>query len=546
MNMDLPSALENALNSLQSGQPEQCLRLCNAILADHPETIEAYYLRGCAAYHVGDLGASVSDLEFVHSSQPHHLHAAYYFGRSLRAAGRTEEALAPLQAASAEKALEVHARYELAHCLARLRRRAEAIGHYSAILGLEPGNAQVAANLAALLERENRLDEAEEWTGKALAMDPDNETAEMTRAVLDRRSGRYRQAAERLRHLIPRIEHPVNRSIAWNHLGQCLEAGADWDQAFEAFTESNRILRSHHPHSRPDPRSPHSLETLERIHNWLRERPMDSWICSGDPDAGGIAFLVGFPRSGTTLLDRMLSAHPDIEVLEEKSLFSGLHQDWWEPGTLEGLAVASEAQIADARTFYIREMSRHRSQPQKSLLIDKLPLNLAYLFLIYRLFPRAPVIFLQRHPADACLSCFFQAFELVASMAYFLDIRDTARYYDAVMQIAVLSLDQVGNPVHHLRYEDLATAPENQLRALLHFLSREWDDSVLKHHQQADRAVSNTPSYQQVLHPLHTRSIGKWRHYAARLEPCLPILKPWIERWGYEQDDILATKPLDI
>ena len=533
--MDLPHELQQALHYLQSGPPEKCVSVCNEILAASPGLIQALYLRGCAAYQTGDIARSVSDLEIVHGNHPGHLHAAHYFGRSLRAAGRLEEALAPLQAALGESKLEVHARYELATCLARLRRRPEAIDHYQAILRLQPGNAQVAANLASLLERENRLDEAESWTSRALLMNPANETAQMTRATLDRRSGKYPEAAQRLRSLITGIDNPNNRSIAWNQLGQCFEGQGDWDDAFNAFRESNRILKTHHPGSRPDPRDPHSLQTLARIQAWVKENPMAGWNEPAIHDTGGIAFLVGFPRSGTTLLDRMLSAHPDIEVLEEKSLFSFLHQDWSAPGTLEALADVNEAQIMDAREVYRREMSRHRRQPQRSLVIDKLPLNLAYLFLIYRLFPEAPVIFMQRHPQDVCISCYFQAFELEASMAYFLDLRHTAQYYNAVMQVAALSMDQVGNPLHQLRYEGLVTAPKDHLKAMLKFLALEWDDSMLDYRQQGGVDTSNTPSYQQVSKPLHTRSIGKWRHYSRQLESSLPVLQPWVKRFGYQE-----------
>ncbi len=534
MSLDLSIALQQALHYLQSGPPEKCVLLANEILAESPGLIQALYLRGCAAYQAGDIAQSVSDLEVVHSIHPEHLHAAHYFGRSLRAAGRFEEALAPLQAALGDCELEVHARYELATCLARLRRRPEAIEHYEAILGLQPGNAQVAANLASLLERENRLDEAESWTGKALLMNSANETAQMTRATLDRRSGKYPEAAQRLQNLITRVDSPVNRSIAWNQLGQCFEGQENWDEAFNAFSDSNRILKTHHTGSIPDPRGPHGLQTLARIQAWLKGNPMAGWNEPATHDTGGIAFLVGFPRSGTTLLDRMLSAHPDIEVLEEKSLFSFLHQDWSEPGTLEALADVNEAQITDAREIYRREMSHHRRQPQRSLVIDKLPLNLAYLFLINRLFPEAPVLFLQRHPLDVCISCYFQAFELEASMAYFLDIQHTAQYYNAVMQVAALSMDQVSNPLHRLRYEDLVAEPKDQLKALLNFFALEWNDSMLEYRQQGGNQTSNTPSYQQVSQPLHTRSIGKWRLYSKQLEPALPLLQPWVKRFGYQ------------
>jgi len=522
MSMDLQRVLQQALDYLQSGLPEKCTQLCNEILAENPGLIQALYLRGCAAFKCGDMARSLNDLEIVHSNHPEHLHAAYYFGRSLRASGNLEGALVPLRSALDEKEIEVNVRYELATCLTGLRRRPEAIDHYQAILGLQPGNAQVAANLASLLERENRLDEAESWTSKALLMDPSSETALMTRATLDRRGGKYPQAVQRLQGLIKQIDNPINHSLAWNQLGQCFEGQAEWDAAFKAFSKSNRILKRYHPHSNPDPLGPHGLQTLARIHTWLKESPMPGWTESAIPDAGGIAFLVGFPRSGTTLLDRMLSAHPDVEVLEEKSLFSKLHQDWSQPGTLEAL-------------IYRQEISRHRRQPQRPLVIDKLPLNLAYLFLINRLFPEAPVVFLQRHPLDVCLSCYFQAFELEASMAYFLDIEETAQYYNAVMQVATLSIEQISNPVHQLRYEDLVAAPGDQLKVLLNFLNLKWDNAVLDYRQQAATDTSNTPSYQQVVQPLHSRSVGKWQHYPGQLESSLSVLAPWMKHLGYQE-----------
>jgi len=539
--MDLSISLEQALHDLKSGAPALCVRKCNRMLAESPGLIQALYLRGCASFELADIAQSVSDLQIVYDNHPQHLQAAYYLGRSLRSAEKFDAALGPLQAALAEEEFKISARYELATCLARLRRRAEAIEHYQAILALQPDNAQVAANLASLLERENRLDEAEIWADKALLLDSANETAQMTRATLDRRGGNYQQAASEYRSLIPKLSNPINRSIAWNQLGQCLEGEGNWDEAFNAFGESNDLLKKHQLGSQPDPRSPHGLQSLTRIQEWLQEKPMADWNEPATDDAGGIVFLVGFPRSGTTLLDRMLGAHPDVEVLEEKSLFSLLHQDWSNPGTLEALADINAAQITDARAIYRQEMSRQRRQPQRSLVIDKLPLNLAYLFLIYRLFPTAPVIFLQRHPMDVCISCYFQAFELEASMGYFLDIEQTAAYYDAVMQVVALSMEQVGNPLHQLRYEDLVTGPQEQLAALADFLALEGHDSMLEFGRQVGSETSNTPSYQQVSQPLHSRSIGKWRQYAKQLESSKSVLQPWVDRFGYRETSAVES-----
>ena len=475
----------------------------------------------------------MNDLDVVFANHPEHLHAAFYLGRSLRAAGRFDEALEPLRAATASDELAVRAHYELGTCLAQLRHRAEAIRHYEKVLALQPQNAQVAANLGALLERENRLDEAGSFVARALEIDPRNHTARMLRATLDRRTGKSEDAARQLQNLIPELDNAVNRSLAWNQLGQCMEALGDWERAFDVFTESNRLLHETHNAAQPSPEEPHSLETLNRIRAWLKQEPIRDWNPPGENDPGGIAFLVGFPRSGTTLLDRMLRAHPDVEILEEKSLFAELHRNWSEPGVLESLADVNDAQIDDARGIYRRAMSRHRQEPGRALVVDKLPLNLAYVFLIHRLFPQAPILFLQRHPVDACISCFFQSFELNTAMGYFLDLEQTARYYDAVMQVASLSLEQVGSPVHTLRYEDLVTAPKAKLEGLVRFLGIEWNDAVLDYRQAAGGQSSDTPSYQQVSQPLYTQSIGRWRHYRAQLSPVLPIIQPWVDRLGY-------------
>jgi len=536
--MDLPNALQRALRHLESGAAEECLSICNDILADSPGLIQALYLRGCAAYKTGDIGRSVSDLEVVYANHPEHLHAAFNLGRSLIAAGRFEEALVPLAAAFEDLELALPARYQLALCYTRLRRRQEAIEHYLAILSVQPDNSQVAANVASLLERENRLDEAANWASRALASDPANELARMTSAALARRGGNPAQALAELRVLIPTIGNPINRSIAWNQLGQCLEDQQDRAEAFDAFGESNRILRLHQPTSVPDPRGPLGLETLARIRDWLAGSPMAKWQQAPADDAGRIAFLVGFPRSGTTLLDTMLGGHPDVEVLEEKNLIAPLHQNWSEPGMLAALAQVTDAQIADARNIYRHEMSRHRRQTARSLVIDKQPLNLASLFLIYRLFPEAPVIFLERHPMDVCISCYFQAFELEGPMGYFLDLEQTVRFYDAVMQVAALSVEQVGNPLHRMRYEDLVTEPRKQLARLCSFLALEKNDGMLDYRHQDGGETSNTPSYQQVAQALYTRSIGRWRHYSGHLEPFAPVLDPWVRSLGYEDSTL--------
>jgi tetratricopeptide (TPR) repeat protein len=528
---DVRQTLDAALRDLQEGRPEHCLEVCDRVLAENPGLSPAHYLRGNALYEMGKVQESVADLDIAWRSQPDNPNAAYYLGRSLRASGRFEEAIEPLEAAVADHAFEAVARYELATCLNHVRRRSEAVEQYLALLDKEQDHAQAAANLSSLLERENRLDEADQWATRALSLEPDNETAQMARAVIDRRSGRLAEAETRLRGLSAKVSHPVNRSIVFNQLGQCLDSMGEWDEAFESFRKSNQILKSHHPAASPNPADRHSLETMAVIQDWLVGKPISDWKPAPPDEEGGIAFLLGFPRSGSTLLDRILSAHPDIEVLEEKGLFSEIHQEWSNRAILEALTQVNEQQILDARGIYRKALARYRQEPGRRLVIDKLPLNLAWIFLINRIFPDAPIIFLRRHPLDACLSCYFQAFELEASMPYFLELGDTAAYYDAVMNLAVESLVQAGNPRHEIRYESLVSDLEQETGKVLSFLGLQWSDEVLKYRERDQGEASNTPSYQQVAQPVYQHSVGRWRNYARHLEPIIPVLEPWVKSY---------------
>lgn len=127
-------------------------------------------------------------------------------------------------------------------------------------------------------------------------------------------------------------------------------------------------------------------------------------------------------------------------------------------------------------------------------------------------------------------------------MGYFLDLHETAQYYDAVMQVAARSFEQIGNPVCRLRYEDLVQFPHEQLEKLLEFLRLEWDDAVLDLPQSNPGGASDTPSYQQVSEPLYTRSIGRWRCYSDQLEACVPVLKGWVRRFGYDLGPLQSTQ----
>jgi len=495
--------------------------------------LPAQHLRGIAFARLGDTRNAIGDLSRVWTGQPTNYQAALGLGSLLRQADRFEEALEPLRAASRQPEHEANARYELARCLTRLRRSNEAIEEYRLILQLSPEHTEAAANLSMLLERANRLDEARDWADHALAASPGNLVAGLTRATLDRRTGHTAEAITRLETLLKGDPAPLNKSIILNQLGQCHDQAAQWDAAYQRFKQSNDTLRTHHPHGQPLDFGSYGLNTIDQLRNWLKTQPPASWTDDELPDSINPVFLVGFPRSGTTLMDQALSAHPEIEVLEEHELFDTVRQQWVEGYGLQKLPHMNAAEIQAARENYMDERSVRCNPQGKSVVIDKLPLNLVYLFLVHRLFPGSPILFMLRDPRDACLSCYFQSFDLQGAMPYFLDFNDTTNYYDRVMSLATETMACIDNPLLTLRYENLVQDFETCMRSAVSFLGLEWHRDVLDYRRISQNRSISTPSYQQVVQPLYNRSIGRWKHYRQHMEPGINKLGQWVDHFGY-------------
>jgi len=241
-----------------------------------------------------------------------------------------------------------------------------------------------------------------------------------------------------------------------------------------------------------------------------------------------LSFLLGFPRSGTTLLDTFLMGHPEVAVLEEKQLV-GRAADV--VGGSAGLERASQQTLTKARNAYFASLGEHGLGNFAGLVVDKFPLDMAAAPVIEAVFPRAPMIFAQRHPCDVVLSGFMQPIGVVN----FSSIEDAADYYDAMMSIWTAARAAMGLNVHTVVYEELVQDPEAVLRPLLAFLDLEWDDRLLDHRRTAkERGTIETPTYDQVTEPISTKASGRWKRYREQLEPALPVLLPWAERLGYQ------------
>jgi hypothetical protein len=246
-------------------------------------------------------------------------------------------------------------------------------------------------------------------------------------------------------------------------------------------------------------------------------------------------FLVGFPRSGTTLLENILAAHPDVETLEEKECLASVAEPYVASDKgLERLAGIASAEAMRQRDSYWSAVRGFGVEPRGRVFIDKMPLSSTLLPVVAKLFPNARILFARRDPRDVVLSCFRRRFGMNPSMYQLLTLEGATAYYDAVMCLSEVYRDLLPLPQHVVRYEGLVADFEVTARAACDFLGLEWNEAMRDFAAKARARGISTPSAAQVARGLNREGQGVWRRYADQMGPVLPLLEPWVKRFGYE------------
>ena len=248
-------------------------------------------------------------------------------------------------------------------------------------------------------------------------------------------------------------------------------------------------------------------------------------------------FIIGFPRSGTTLVDTILRGHPSINVTEETDAVARMvnQLSGQSDERLENLANISDRDVEGFRKTYLDGLARHAKPGDgNAVLVDRFALNIIYAGEIVRLFPQARFILLLRHPADCVLSCFMQTFYETSANASFFTLEDSAHLYDRVFGLWRQYADLLELNMIQVRYEDLIADVEAACRPILDFLGTSWHPGLLEHERTArDRSYIGTASYNQVTQPLYSEATDRWRRYQRDMQSVLPVLEPWISYFGY-------------
>jgi len=445
--------------------------------------------------------------------------------KALALAERDRERRQVMRDAARRLPNDAEVQMELGLAEAAMEDKAAAERAFRAAIRLTDGFTPAYLELGLHLENLNRIDDL-----AALVLEAEQRgvgAAELgfIKAWLLRRQGRIAEALP-LAEAAPETIAPLRRAQLIAELADRL---GDAERAFAAFTDMNlRSLEEAGPMAGPtygeDVAAAARALTPQAVAAW---RPVEIRRAPPPP-----VIILGFPRSGTTLLDTLLMNLPQLHVMEELPVMRQPEAKLGDPARL-GMIDSAEANAL--RAYYFEALGHIAPPPRAGMtVVDKFPLHMARMPLIHRIFPDAKVILVERHPCDTVLSCFMSNFTLNRAMRHFTTLEGAANLYDTVFDCWTRATDLLPVTVHRIRYERMVEDLESEMRALLGFLDIPWDSKVLDNQgSAAKRAHITTASYSQVTEPIYRRAAGRWERYRTQMAPVLPILAPWAERMGY-------------
>lgn len=414
----------------------------------------------------------------------------------------------------------------------------EARALYEQSAKLAPNVFQTLLGWARLEETDRNFERAGALLDQAERISPGQAGVRLTRAVVLGRSGAADQA-------VATLEDMQSRGglgpAEWSEKGRLLDKLGRTDEAFAAFTEGKRLLRELTGQAYLAEDAQGHLRRLEGFFTAGRLGLLPR--AATREDLAQPLFIVGFPRSGTTMVEQTLTAHPDISAGDELPTINELTQliprmlasPLAYPEALADLWMGDQAEgLENLRDYYLqRARQLGAMQPGARWFTDKMPLNETQLGLIGLLFPASPIVHLLRHPLDVVLSVFSNHLTHGYYCAY--DLESIARHYVLVMDLVEAYRREMPQLRYRaVRYEDIIEDQEARVRELFDFIGAPFDARCLNFHE--NRRYARTASYAQVTEKLYDRSRYRYRAYIDHLKPVLPILEPLIERLGYRID----------
>ncbi len=554
-NMEVSQALASCYFSL--GNHEKTIKLTEKIIT-YNQSPKAYCLLGTAKLKENLKSEAVEAFQSALLIDPEYIDAMLALGQYYLDERNPENSVVFIKQALTQDTENLAAHLKLAHVYIDLGRPEDAIFYYRKAMRIDNqsdeahkgladaqemlgqwddailtykqmihariGVELAEAGMAHIFERKNKPDEAMAILQRQLSEEEPNILALCTFGNLSRERKTFEEAIECCEKALTRNALPKqDKRLLHYTLGKLYNDAKDYHSAFLNFHAGNELEKELHWHQYDEEKQKNFVDwSIEKYTPSMLEIMPTSLHKSRTP-----VFVVGMPRSGTSLTEQIIASHPEADGAGELPDVYDFAQSLPENiGNIKNSMLAQSLdQLNQERlNIFSEEYTNKISQksPRASRIVDKMPGNFLYLGLIRLAFPNAYIIHCKRNPIDTCLSIYFQQF--TSSQSYANNLSALGHYYCEYLRLMKHWNKILPNNIHNLNYEQLTQNPDTEIRKIVSFLELKWNDNCLKFHK--NKRDVNTPSYQQVRQPIYSSSVERWRNYAPYINELIESLSP--------------------
>jgi tetratricopeptide (TPR) repeat protein len=494
--------------------PEAIAAYQQAIELDSQHAI-AHNNLGLAQYSAGRPAEAAACFHRAAQADPQFAEAYNNLGMTLVMLGQFEAA-----SAACQRAIELRADFAAAHnnlgnAMFQQGRLAEAEACYRQAAALDPNYLEARWNLAGLLQQQGRFEESQQQYQNVLHISPENTAAPYGLSLLKQHTSADDEEIARLELQVaqPSLSAAARRPLHFA-LGKILDDCGRYDEAFGHFQQANALDRPEFDRAAFEQ---YVTRLLDAFPAELHARRAKSSFSLDDPKLDLPIWIVGMPRSGTSLVEQILATHPQVygggELADWNKIVADLPSRL-DPATPypECVKQLDDQFLSDIAADYLQHL--RRLAPEAERVTDKMPTNFMHLGLIALAFPHGRVIRCRRDPRDTCLSCYFQAFP--TRPPFCNDLGDLAFYYGQYERVMAHWRRVLPFAMLDVQYEDLVQDQEQVSQQMVEFCGLDWDSRCLEFHKNP-RTVQTSSSW-QVRQPMYSRSIGRWKNYAKWLD----------------------------
>ena len=527
--------IQAIMNLYNQGRLQQALFEVNKMLERFPNSFILCNIAGASNAGLMQFDAAIDFFKRSLKVNPGNAEAYNNIGNVLNSKGDPDAALDYFK-----KALKIKPKFadvynNIGNALNAKGEQKAAIDSYKRAIKIKPDYADAYSNTCELYERSNKLAELSEVISIAkAALKKLPSDLLYYEALYNYRSQNY-DHCETLIGLINIDQLAATRtSLFWQLRAKLEQHQKNYNAAFISFTEMNNTYINSPVYNAKQAQT-YFDELLMRVKDL--NNALETPYCQNleESSADVPIFLIGFPRSGTTLLDTILRTHSKISVVEEKNMLSKAKKYLGNNLSTFDIENLTSQELLNAREVYFEELSKHVSTNSSGCVIDKFPLNIVDVPIIHKLFPTAKFILALRHPLDSILSCWMQPFQANDAMANMVELSRIVDFYAAAMTVLELSEKRYQLTIHRIRYEDLVLDMKTEVSNLLNFLELDWENELENYQQTAlNRGIISTPSYSQVIQPLYKTASNRWVKYQESLKKYFIKIEKWTTKFGYE------------